>query len=243
VKYIIGNCYFQPIAAHCYDRYPNRGDFKRYVSCSDLPPGTDCFQWGVLVLEVRGKSYRWGKPVLSLWTSKRLFISLAHCPRIHIEVCSDPLHERDCYRLLLQAGLLVRTMNINRGQGISFISIAIYLSKDLTAEWYRVYQPSRVDRTVGITKLLITNHWSPFLLYQENFDLNSRLDLLRFFLLDFHLFHRGSARPIASRSEYRTYSPVSYNFVIDSLVTFATTCYTESRCYSFLSFANRASTI
>ena len=29
-------------------------------------------------------------------------------------------------------------------------------------------------------------------------------------LLDFHLFHRGSARPIASRSEYRTYSSVSY---------------------------------
>jgi len=44
VKHIIGNWYFQPIAAYFYDRYPNRGDFKWYVSCSDLPLGTDYFQ-------------------------------------------------------------------------------------------------------------------------------------------------------------------------------------------------------
>ena len=42
-KHIIGNWYFQPIAAYYFRRYPN-GDFKRYVSCSDLPLGTDYFK-------------------------------------------------------------------------------------------------------------------------------------------------------------------------------------------------------
>ena len=92
-----------------------------------------------------------------------LLFSLANCPRIHIEVCSDPLHGRDRYRLLLQAGLLVRVMNTNRGQGNSFVFIAIYITKTLTAEWYLVFQPSTVDGTVGITKLSIIDHWSSIL--------------------------------------------------------------------------------
>ena len=89
--------------------------------------------------------------------------SVDRCPRINIEVCSDPRHERDCYRLLLQAGLLVRTMNMIKPEGSSFISIAIYVSNHHSADWYLVYQPDRADPKVGITNSSIADHWNSFL--------------------------------------------------------------------------------
>jgi len=86
--------------------------------------------------------------------------SVDGCPRIGIEVCSD---ERDRYRLLLQAGLLVRTMNTIKPKGSSFISIAIYISNHHSADWYLVYQPDRADTKVRITNSLIADHWNSFL--------------------------------------------------------------------------------
>ena len=77
--------------------------------------------------------------------------SLDRCPRIHIEVCSDPIHERDRYRLLLQAALLVRSMNTSETQDGQFVSIAIYITKGFSAHWYLVYQPDPGLRKVGIT--------------------------------------------------------------------------------------------
>ena len=79
-----------------------------------------------------------------------LFV-LDDCPRISIEVCSDSSHERDRYRLLLQAGLLLRTMNTIKTKGSSFVAVAIYIDHQLSAEWYLVYQPERLDQDVGIT--------------------------------------------------------------------------------------------
>ena len=89
--------------------------------------------------------------------------SLDCCPLINIGVCSDANHETDRYRLLLQAGLLVRAMNTLKTQGSSFVSVAIYISEELSATWYLVYQPDRAIRTVGITNSLIADHWSSFL--------------------------------------------------------------------------------
>ena len=37
VRYRIGNDYFQSIATYLYGLYPDRADFRRYVSSSDLP--------------------------------------------------------------------------------------------------------------------------------------------------------------------------------------------------------------
>ena len=89
--------------------------------------------------------------------------SLNRCPRINIEVCSDPIHEHDRYRLLLQAGLLVRAMNMIETQRSQFVSVAIYIGKELSASWHLVYQPDRNTPTVGITNSLIADHWSSFL--------------------------------------------------------------------------------
>ena len=90
--------------------------------------------------------------------------SLDTCPCINIEVCSDPVYNHDRYRLLLQSGLLVRTINTIKTQGSSFVSVAIYINEGYSAEWYLVYQPDRADPKVGITNSLIADHWSSFIL-------------------------------------------------------------------------------
>lgn len=72
--------------------------------------------------------------------------------------------ESDRFRLLLQAGLLVRTMNAKIGtMGDSFVSVAIYIDKELSATWYLVYQPVEGSLVVRIRNLLIADHGNAFL--------------------------------------------------------------------------------
>jgi hypothetical protein len=126
-----------------------------------------------------------GTSVIPINLEATFTFSLGSCPRINIEVCSDTTHESDRYRLLLQAGLLVRAMNTIKTQDNSFVSVAIYINKGLSAEWYLVYQPDRDSQEVGITNSLIADHWSSFLCRSEYtkkaFDLTSSLDTLEFF--------------------------------------------------------------
>jgi hypothetical protein len=69
---------------------------------------------------------------------------LEGCPFLLIEVCSDPL-KLDRFRMLLQAGILVRVMNSiktdREGEFKSFIAVAIYINSNFTAERYLVGQP------------------------------------------------------------------------------------------------------
>ena len=71
---------------------------------------------------------------------------LKGCPFLFIEICSDRNHEMDRYRMLLQAGLLVRVMNAISKQ--PFIAVAIYINSKFTAERYLVYQNSERVRTI-----------------------------------------------------------------------------------------------
>ena len=89
--------------------------------------------------------------------------SLNGCPHIIIDICSDAAHESDRYRLLLHAGVLVRTLNTIKTLGNSFVSVAIYISPSMYASWYLVYQPDLGSQVVGITNSLIIDHWSLFL--------------------------------------------------------------------------------
>ena len=77
--------------------------------------------------------------------------SLDTCPRINIEIFSNP-NESDRYRGLLQAGLLVRVVNMlnQKLDKPSFVAIMVYITEDFTAERYLVYQPELNDETVGI---------------------------------------------------------------------------------------------
>ena len=84
--------------------------------------------------------------------------SLDGCPRINVEVSSDE-HQRDRYRMLLQAGLLVRVVNKLTMRG-SFVAIAIYITQKSIAEWYSVYQPRLDDKKVAIPYSLIADHGS-----------------------------------------------------------------------------------
>ena len=79
--------------------------------------------------------------------------SLDTCPRIDIELSSNAA-QRDSYRMLLQAGLLVRVVNKLTGRN-SFVAIAIYITMEMTAEWYFVYQPALGDKKVAIPHSLI----------------------------------------------------------------------------------------
>ena len=57
VKYRAGNENFLYIAEYLCEYYSAAGaDFKRYVSCSNLPLCTDYFQRGAVALEVRGEN-------------------------------------------------------------------------------------------------------------------------------------------------------------------------------------------
>jgi len=83
------------------------------------------------------------------------------CPRINIEISSNP-NESDRYRGLLQAGLLVRVVNmLNRELGKRlFVAIMTYVTEDFTAERYLVYQPDPNNQDVGIPNSLIADHSS-----------------------------------------------------------------------------------
>jgi len=81
-----------------------------------------------------------------------------------IEVCSNRQSKSDRYRLLLQAGLLVRTINNTiRTPGNSFVLVAIYIDIELCATFYLVYQRAKGNLVVGITNLLIADHVNSFL--------------------------------------------------------------------------------
>jgi len=81
--------------------------------------------------------------------------SLNSCPFILIEECSDRQKELDRYRLLLQAGLLVRVMNSFTQE--PFVAVAIYITAQYVAERYLVFQPSKGDRTVRNTNVFIAD--------------------------------------------------------------------------------------
>ena len=90
--------------------------------------------------------------------------SYGDVPRISVEVCSDATNESDRYRLLLQSALLVRTINTVQHTGNSFVTIAIYIARGLSADWYLVYQSSKDDNQVGTMSSWIENNWSSFFL-------------------------------------------------------------------------------
>ena len=73
-------------------------------------------------------------------------------PFLFFEICSDRNRELDRYRMLLQAGLLVRVVNsiaVKNSESEqtfkSFVAVAIYIDAEFTAERYLVYQPDTVQ--------------------------------------------------------------------------------------------------
>jgi hypothetical protein len=76
------------------------------------------------------------------------------CPCVFLEVISDPSRQRDRYRMLIQAGVLVRVMNSipsqQPSQQPSFVAIAIYIDSALKATRYLVYQPDSKNPKVCI---------------------------------------------------------------------------------------------
>jgi hypothetical protein len=85
--------------------------------------------------------------------------SLDTCPRINIEISSNQV-ESDRYRMLLQAGLLVRVMNKIKAESESFVAISLYITKPFTAERYLVYQPELNNEAVGIPNSSIADYSS-----------------------------------------------------------------------------------
>jgi len=84
--------------------------------------------------------------------------SLNACPQINFEVGSEADH-RDPYRMLLQAGLLVRVVNkLTIRPRNSFVAIAIYITNGFIAEWYFVYQVKLEEKKVEIPYSLIADH-------------------------------------------------------------------------------------
>jgi len=104
-------------------------------------------------------------------------------PFLFIEICSDRLDELDRYRMLLQAGILVRVMNSFKshrgGEFKSFIAVVIYVNSKFTAERYLVCQPQPgTQSTIAYLK--------------DEFNLKTPIDAFRFF---FELHNLSSALP------------------------------------------------
>lgn len=80
------------------------------------------------------------------------------CPFLIFEVCSDRAQEPDRSRMLLQAAVLVRTMNSFRpeqGGSEPFIGVAIYINSKFTAERYLVGQFQPLSSTVRHQCLIV----------------------------------------------------------------------------------------
>ena len=76
-------------------------------------------------------------------------------PILLVEVQSSPNEEDRC-RMLTQAGVLVRVMNlVKRKNRDSFVAMAVYVSASWEAERYFVYQPDRDSREVRVANILV----------------------------------------------------------------------------------------
>jgi len=93
-----------------------------------------------------------GRPTSYQPRSDFLFL-LNNFPFLLIEVQSNP-QEYDCYRMLTQAGVLVRVVNSTKPKDKnSFVVVAIYITSTYIAQSI-VYQPNRDKRNVRITHVL-----------------------------------------------------------------------------------------
>jgi len=70
-----------------------------------------------------------------------VLLSIDKFPHIAFEVISDP-YERDCIRMLIQAGCLARVGNhLQKQHTKPFIAMAIYIDDCYRARLYLVHQP------------------------------------------------------------------------------------------------------
>jgi len=124
-------------------------------------------------------------------------------PFLFIEICSDRADELDRFRMLLQAGILVRVMNSfksdREGKLESFIAVAIYVNSKFTAERYLVGQPqpgtqsTEVRHQCLIVDVLAQIYYILQIKYvKDEFDLKNPTDAFRFF---FELHNLSSALP------------------------------------------------
>ena len=128
--------------------------------------------------------------------------SLEGTPRISVELCSDPVNESDLYRVLLQSGLLVRTMNTIIREGDSFVAVAIYITRQLSAQWYLVYQPYVTRQQVGAI-----NSWIEIVgahsFYRSGFS-SKRLSTLNHHLASSNSFINFTTFLVLSTSDFMT---------------------------------------
>jgi hypothetical protein len=86
-------------------------------------------------------------------------------PLLFIETCSDTWHQRDRFRMLLQAGLLVRAMNSFKDDSKqpfkSFVVMAVYIIRGSIAERYLVYQTAK-GSVVRIAMRIFAVHYLQF---------------------------------------------------------------------------------
>lgn len=124
-------------------------------------------------------------------------------PFLFIEICSDRADELDRFRMLLQAGILVRVMNSfksdHKGKFESFIAVAIYVNSTFTAERYLVGQPqpgtqsAEVRHQCLIVDVLAQIYYILQIKYvKDEFDLKTPAGAFRFF---FELHNLPSALP------------------------------------------------
>jgi hypothetical protein len=80
---------------------------------------------------------------------------VAGYPFILCEVQSLP-QEGDRYRMLTQAGVVVRVMNSMKSETKdSFVAMALYITTSWNAERYLVYQPNRTTDEVRVANILV----------------------------------------------------------------------------------------
>ena len=122
-------------------------------------------------------------------------------PFLFIEICSDRADEHDRFRMLLQAGILVRVMNSfkrdREGKFESFIAVAIYVNSKFTAERYLVGQPGRQSTEVRHQCLIVDVLAQIYYILQikyvkDEFDLKTPTGAFQFF---FELHNLPSALP------------------------------------------------
>lgn len=122
-------------------------------------------------------------------------------PFLFIEICSDRADELDRFRMLLQAGILVRVMNSFKsdpeGKFESFIAVAIYVNSKFTAERYLVGQPEAQSTEVRHQCLIVDVLAQIYYILQikyvkDEFDLKTPTNAFRFF---FELHNLPSALP------------------------------------------------